>query len=341
MEDQFGSLVPVYPAAVQQAEAGGHFQVLHSQIGLATGLAGPSSRAELLFSLGSHSVPASWDSISPSAWLGNSLASPCLQPSLGKLLLVQVRFPKQDPAQPEVKLELSAVPGASSAGAGEGSETGERLAGRGPGPSPCRRRDSAPGLPPPRARPAPLSPLKRRARASRCRTFTLRRRLPPRPASVRPPPASARMPWFVLWRPRGRTALVLSATAECAPPPRRAGAGPAGRGPGSDAPARAVPSEPSPRRCAPRRLRQPTSQGALPRRTASEVPRQGLPGPCPRLRLRDRAGFSGTREQPPDLGRAAQRVRAGYWASAPWGAVGCRRARQRCGRNREPRVPGP
>lgn len=90
-----------------------------------------------------------------------------------------------------------------------------------------------------------------------------------------------------------------------------------GRGPGSDAPARAVPSEPSPRRFAPRRLRQPTSQGALPRRTAFEVP------PCPKrpplrgFALRDRAGFR-------DPGAAA-RPRAGCTASSRR-IVGCERA---------------
>lgn len=88
------------------------------------------------------------------------------------------------------KLGLAAVPGASSAEAGVRKEgTGERPVGRGlRSKPPATARIQLQARPSPRARPAPLSPLKCRARASCCRTFTLRR-LIPSVSGLRPPAA--------------------------------------------------------------------------------------------------------------------------------------------------------
>lgn len=190
------SLVPVYPAAVQQAEAGGHFQVLHSQNRTLLAYSGchwPSWPLPLgptcLFSLGSHSVLASGTQ-SLHLHNGNSYQL-VLTPPWTPASSVQVTFPKHGPVQLRgQKLELAAVPGASSAGAGMRKEgTGERPAGRGlRSKPPATARIQLQARPSPRARPAPLSPLKCRARASCRRTFTLRR-LIPSVSGLRPPAA--------------------------------------------------------------------------------------------------------------------------------------------------------
>lgn len=98
--------------------------------------------------------------------------------------VVQVGFPKQDPVQLRgQKLERIAAPGASSAGAGVGREgTGGAAGWEGlRSKPPATARIQLQARPSPRARPAPLSPLKCRARASCRRTFTLRRRIPSAP----------------------------------------------------------------------------------------------------------------------------------------------------------------
>ena len=188
-------LVPVYPAAVQQAEARGHFQVLHSPNRMLLAYSvrhWPSWPSPLgptcLFSLGSHSVLASGTQ-SLHLHNGNSY-QPCLQPSLGTGFRPGAgRISKQDPVQLRgQKLELIAAPGASSAGAGVRREgTGGAAGWEGlRSKPPATARIQLQARPSPRARPAPLSPLKCRARASCRRTFTLRRRIPSAPGLGQP-----------------------------------------------------------------------------------------------------------------------------------------------------------
>lgn len=154
--------VPVYPAAAQQAEAGGHCQVLHSPDRTLLAYSGrrwPSWPLPLgptcLFSLGSHSVLASGTQ-SLHLHIGNSY-QPCLQPFLGTGFLRAGQISKAGPSATERSKTGALRSPRSIQRWGRGGKGGDRGSGRlggdsGPSPLP------PPGLssrPAPRRAPAP------------------------------------------------------------------------------------------------------------------------------------------------------------------------------------------
>ena len=155
-------LVPVYQAAVQQAEARGHFQVLHSPNRTLLAYSGrhwPSWPLPLgptcLFSLGSHSVLASGTQ-SLHLHNGNSY-QPCLQRSLGTGFLGAGRISKAGPRATErSKTGAHRRPGSIQrwGRGGKGGDRGNGRLGGDSGPSP-RPQPGFSSRPAPRRAPAP------------------------------------------------------------------------------------------------------------------------------------------------------------------------------------------
>lgn len=198
------SLVPVNPAAVQQAEAGGHFQVLHSQNRTLLAYSGchwPSWPLPLgptcLFSLSSHSVLASGTQ-SLHLHNGNSY-QPCPHPSLGPGFLGAGHISKAGPSATErSKAGARRSPGSiqrwgRSEKGGDGGAAGWEGT---PVQAPCHSPDSAPG--PPLAAGPPRPALASKVPGARL-LLPHFHSPPPHPLCVRPPSARRRL---VPWMPR-------------------------------------------------------------------------------------------------------------------------------------------